>query len=174
MKTVKILFAAAVCLLSSVSVNAQSAKGKSEALYTIGYSGGVALYNTYCLVGSLNDGYWNNSWTKEYTLQLLDEQKTMMKNLSVNYDNLVESKFWESTADSATIVDMSAAAWKIRSYASALEDYINNEDSDYYRQAYLDARDAAWNAVDRVINSNEETAKLNLKRHDTARVAGTH
>lgn len=175
MKTVKIFLAAAICLLSSTSINAQSDNnGKSQALYTIGYSGGIVLYNSYCLIGSLNDGYWKSSWTKEYTLQLLDEQQTMMKGLSENYDKLVESRFWESTADSAVIVDMSAAAWKLRNYASALQDYINNEGSDYYRQAYFDAREAAWNAVDKVINTNEETVQLKLKRHDGARAAGTH
>src|SRR5574337_432831 len=121
MKTIRIWTMAIACLLVVTAIHAQDEKGKSQALYTLGYSGGTVLYNTYSLIGALNDGYWKDAWSKEYTLQLLDEQKDLMKGLSQNYDDLVTSHFWESTVDSAVIVDMSTAAWKLRGYAVALE-----------------------------------------------------
>ena len=127
-----------LALSNPISLFAQ-VDAKTSAVATIETSGETMVYNTYCLIGTLNDGYWYNTWTKESTLNWLDEQIKSMSDAEIQYSSLLNSGFVTNTSDSTYISDLSMECDYLKTEAYDLQNYINNP-SDETRQTYMTAR----------------------------------
>ena len=126
-------------------LSAQSS-AKNTALETIGMQGGLVLYNTYALIGTIHDGYVKDAWTKETSMSLLNEQITMMSNMSAQYDTLRDSKFLSDPSDIESLATIKKGTLLLKREASALKDYIDDP-SDENRNAYNNLRDDAWKLI---------------------------
>jgi hypothetical protein len=142
---------------SSNKLSAQCV-GKGRALETIGMQGGLVLYNTFEVIGSLNDGYMKDAWKKETVLAMLDEQISMMGNIAAQYDTLGDSKFLSDPSDLESVKTLKKGALLLKKEAQALEDNINNP-GDENSEAYQDARKEAWKLIEDILGLKNEDEK---------------
>lgn len=154
MKTrILLVFSLALLALSPVRLSAQ-ADGKGAALQTIGAQGGALLYNTYCLIGAIHDGYLADTWDKDLAVRILEEQSALMLNIADRYDTLLVSSYLD-VEDSLYLEDMKACCGLLRDEALTLRDYINDE-TDANHKEYEQARDAAWNAIEELLDLKDD------------------
>lgn len=126
------------------SLVAQS-KGRTAVLHTLGAQGGALLYNTYCLIGAMHDGYITDSWEKDVVLTILDEQSGLMKRISEEYDTLLATGYLDED-DSITVKQMKECCLQLKLEADYLADYVNDETTENHDR-YLEARAAAWKLI---------------------------
>jgi hypothetical protein len=144
-------------IFNSNQVSAQCV-GKGRALETLGMQGGLVLYNTFEVIGSLNDGYMKDAWKKETVLAMLDEQISMMGNIAAQYDTLGDSKFLSDPSDMESVKTLKKGALLLKKEAVALEEYINNPGEDN-KDAYQDARKETWKLIADFLGLKDDEGK---------------
>lgn len=142
------------------ALEAQS-KGKTALLHTVGAQGGALMYNTYCFIGALHDGYLNDAWEKDFVSSLLIEQSALMENVSTEYDSLLATGYLD-TEDSAYVSQMNVCMGLLQAEAETLKDYINDE-TEANNDRYMTARDAAWDKIAELLNLNDDNAAVTMK-----------
>ncbi len=151
------LLVSGIFLFQSHNSYAQSA-GKTAALETIGMQGGLVLYNTYCFIGAINDGFVNKAWTKETCDDLLDEQISMMGKMYDQYSKFVETKYLTDPDDSASLMQMMKGVKLLKQEAADLKSDIDNP-TDSTHGTYSDAREEAWKLIADFLDLKDDNTK---------------
>jgi hypothetical protein len=160
---VLILLAFLVLAMHPSFISAQeNEQGKKAALETIGVQGAAFLYNTYCLIGAINDGYVMDAWEKTFAVDVLKEQSDLLVTVSNQYDSLLASGYLEED-DSTYLVEMKEGCRLLKNEADCLVDYINSE-SEENRLRYSEARDAAWDKIAELLGLNDQAVIGDGKR----------
>ncbi|MBI3510917.1 MAG: hypothetical protein HY064_09635 [Bacteroidetes bacterium] len=149
MKTKKIFLTTMLAILFaafSISSGAQTSTGKTAALQTIGMQGGLVLYQTYQLIGAMNDGYINKAWEAKTVTDIMDEQVTMLDNMTAQYNTLLASKFLTDPSDTATVHEMMRGIQYLKDEAKGLHDMVT-DNSDDAKKEYNTARDESWKII---------------------------
>lgn len=138
-------------------VNAQS-KGRTALLSTLGSQGAVVIYNTYCLIGAMNDGYVVDAWEKDVVISIMDDQVALMENMCNEYDTLLATGYLDEI-DSGYVADMRECCELLSKEAKCLKQYAT-DDSEESHDRYQEARSAAWNRIAEVLGFNEESSNV--------------
>lgn len=149
------------------SLTAQS-KGRTAVLQTLGAQGGALLYNTYCLIGAMHDGYLTDSWEKDEVLTILDEQSNLMTTISEEYDTLLATGYLDED-DSLTVIQMRECCFQLKLEADYLADYVNDETTENHDR-YLEARAAAWKLIAELLGFETQSTWGGTQREQQ----GTH
>lgn len=133
-----------LCL--AFGLNAQNCKGKSAALEVMGGTSGIAVYNTYLVVGLVADNYSEEVYDADRSTQLIDEQIGAIKVIEDQFKALQESGFLTDPSDVQYVKGIIDAFSLVKEEAVALNNYIDSG-SQADLDDYSAAREEAWAAV---------------------------
>lgn len=148
----KLLFAG---LLSMLSITTTKAQCSTSVLEAFGATSSLAVYNTYITIGTIADGYVGETYDAEYTIDLMDEQITMISTVVDYIDKILnDSKSGVSADDKDYLREMKACLNDLYDEAEGLKEYAtdNNSGTDKYNAA----RDAAWAKIEELLGLNDE------------------
>lgn len=148
-----LLLIAATALVFPVKLHSQYSTGGNALVKTVGAEGGIMLYNTYSLIGAMNDGYVVDAWNKDLVVSVLNEQIAMMNNISAQYQELLDAQYL-TYEDSLFLVKMKKCSQALKDEAYSLKAYVNDETT-ANRDEYDDARDRAWSLVSELLGFDE-------------------
>ena len=149
----KLLFAIAFCCLGQANVSAQCGTSVLEAF---GATSALALYNTYITIGSIADGYVGKTYESDYTITLMDEQLTMIKNIQDYIDKLLkDKKSGISDDDKAYLREMKSCLDDLYDEAQGLKEYAT-DGSESGSNKYNKARNSAWAKIEDILGLGGE------------------
>ena len=155
-------FVAALLIVSGICVTQLSAQtqtntctGKDQALETLGATGGMMIYNTFLVIGTIADGNTKAVYEDQFAIDLLDEQIAAINLLDTQYTELYKSGFITDASDKKFIEDVIKALHLLKNEATHLKRYISYDlDSDL--DEYNAARNSAWDLIKEILGIEED------------------
>lgn len=149
----KKIILAALVFMGSLQLQAQT--GNTEALNSIGALSAFTIYDVYCFVGSLADGYSSKVYDGAYIKQLVDEQLKMLSNAQSTMQSLGSSGYITDEADKDFLSDINSCFELLIREGNALNAFVDSG-SQADADAFQAARNAAWEKIAALLGIKNE------------------
>lgn len=117
------------------------------------YSAGF-LYNTYGLIGSIADGFTAEAWPASQATDLLDAQKKLAENMSVQLEKMISEGAFEKEKDRNYMSSVSRLLRGLGMQAGLLTNLVNNKNRKT-TEAYEKQRDQNWKDLSKLMGIKE-------------------
>lgn len=134
-------------LIISTSSNGMS-QCSTAVLEGFGSVSAIAIYNTYITIGSIADGYTNETYDANYVSTLMTEQSAMIDVINQSLQACVDddSEGALDSVDKKYISDFIVALEYLRKEAEGFQEYVSTE-SESGLNKYSKNRDLAWKKI---------------------------
>lgn len=134
-------------LIISTSFNGMS-QCSTAVLEGFGSVSAIAIYNTYITIGSIADGYTNETYDANYVSTLMTEQSAMIDVINQSLQACVDddSEGALDSVDKKYISDFIVALEYLRKEAEGFQEYVSNE-SESGLNKFSKNRDLAWKKI---------------------------
>lgn len=130
------------------------ANGKTEALESIGAVSGMFLYNSYVAIGALADGFEDDVYDAETIKSLMEEQQSVMTNMTESFNKLLNSGFVTDASDKEYLEDAKEICALLKTMAGNLSDYSGDK-STGHSDTFQATRKQTWSKISALLGLEE-------------------